>query len=207
MGEGLARYVAWQNGLRSPEDHAREIFVESPLCQPSVTFRKAAVEAVGGYRERGWPEDWDLWLRLVAAGHGIAKVDHLGLLWRHHAGRMTFSDPRCAPPRVAAARAHHLAAWLRRDGRPLCLWGAGKAARVLGRDLAREGIDASVVVDIDPRKVGGARRGVPIVSPEALPLRTHVVVVAVGARDARPALRARLGRLGLVEGSDFVFAA
>ena len=27
-------------------------------------FRKAAVEGVDGYRDMGWPEDYDLWLRV-----------------------------------------------------------------------------------------------------------------------------------------------
>src|SRR5262245_48659475 len=59
--EGLSRYVAWQNGLITPEDHARQIFVESPLCHPSVLLRREALDAVGGWHDPPWPEDYDLW--------------------------------------------------------------------------------------------------------------------------------------------------
>ena len=37
-GEGLRRYVAWQNSLVTPEEHAASLFVESPLCHPSVLY-------------------------------------------------------------------------------------------------------------------------------------------------------------------------
>src|SRR5262249_47506670 len=62
-GQGMRAYVAWQNALVSPADHARALFVESPLCHPSVTLRRSALDAVGGWRHVAWPEDWDLWLR------------------------------------------------------------------------------------------------------------------------------------------------
>src|SRR5262249_36252637 len=49
VGEGMRRYVAWMNALISPEDHERDLFVESPLCHPSVMLRRSALEDVGGY--------------------------------------------------------------------------------------------------------------------------------------------------------------
>ena len=38
-GEGTRRYLDWMNGLVTPADHARDLFVESPLCHPSVLMR------------------------------------------------------------------------------------------------------------------------------------------------------------------------
>lgn len=88
-GEGLVRYVAWQNGLITPEDHRRELFVESPLCHPSVMLRREAFEQVGGYRDTGGPEDYDLWLRLDAARFRMSKLPEVLLTWRHRSGRAT----------------------------------------------------------------------------------------------------------------------
>jgi len=56
VGEGTRRYVAWLNGLVSPGDHDRDLFVESPLCQPSVTMRRESFAAAGGYRDMPWAE-------------------------------------------------------------------------------------------------------------------------------------------------------
>src|SRR5690606_31897792 len=71
FGEGMARYVAWQNALVTPDDHARSLLVEAPLCHPSTLLRRSALDAIGGYRDVSWAEDVDLWLRLDAAGFAL----------------------------------------------------------------------------------------------------------------------------------------
>lgn len=207
VGEGLRRYVAWQNALVSPEDHAREIFVESPLCHPSVVLRRGPFERVGGFRDGPFPEDYDLWLRLDAEGHALAKLPRVLLRWRHRRGRVTFRDPRCAPERLVAAKAEHLAPRLARAGRPIAVWGAGPTGKRFARALEAHGLFADRFVDIDPRKIGSTRRGAPVVAPSSVARGTHSLVVAVGARGARAIVRERLSRDGWHEGSDFVCVA
>lgn len=209
VGAGLERYVAWMNELVSPEDHARDRFVEAPLCHPSVMIRRAALDAVGGYRAGDFAEDWDLWLRLVAAGWSLAKVEHEVLRWRHRAGRATFADPRYSMERHRALRARHLAPLLERErarGRGLAVWGAGPTGRRLARALEVHGVRADRFVDIDPRKIGRVARGAPIVGVGAL-AGGDFVVVAVGSRTAREEVRAELVRRGRSELADFVCAA
>jgi glycosyltransferase involved in cell wall biosynthesis len=206
-GEGMRRYVAWQNAIITPEDHARELFVESPLCHPSVVLRREALEDVGGWRDGSWAEDYDLWLRLDARGWRLAKLPRVLLLWRQGSGRATFRDPRYALARFTEARALYLAPRLVRSARPVVVWGAGPTGRRLARALERHGVRASRFVDIDPRKIGRIARGVTIVPPEELRAGQQTVVVAVGARGARELVRARLVEEGFVEGDDFVCAA
>jgi glycosyltransferase involved in cell wall biosynthesis len=207
VGEGMLRYVAWMNSLLSPEDHAREIFVEAPLCHPSVMLRRGALTAVGGFRESRWAEDYDLWLRLDAAGLRMAKIPEVGLRWRHRPDRTTFTDPRCALPRLVEAKAHYLAARLRTETRPLAVWGAGKTGRRLAAALARNGVRPALFVDIDPRKIGRTAQGAPIVDPSGLTRGRFTVVVAVGARGARALIREHLNGAGFVEGHDYLCAA
>jgi hypothetical protein len=170
-------------------------------------IRRAALDAVGGYRDPGWAEDYDLWLRLDAAGFALAKVPEVLLRWRHREGRATFSDPRYSPDALREARATHLAPRLLARGRVVAVWGAGQTGKRLARALERRGVRAALFVDIDPRKVGGVARGAPIVPPDALHRGTHMVVVAVGARGARDIVRARLAAMGFREGDDFLCAA
>jgi hypothetical protein len=207
VGVGLARYVDWQNGLISALDHARDLFVESPLCHPSVLVRRAPLERVGGWRDGPWPEDYDLWLRLDADGCALGKVPEVLLRWRHVPGRATFADPRCGQDRFLAVKAPHLAQRLRRPGRPVTIWGAGPTGKRLARALEPFGLRPRRFVDIDPRKLGRSARGVPVVAPDALERGRETVVVAVGARGAREVIRADLDRRGFVEGDDFVCAA
>ncbi|MDD9933769.1 MAG: glycosyltransferase [Myxococcales bacterium] len=205
---GLRRYVRWQNGLLDAAAHRAQLFVESPLCHPSVVLRRAAYEAVGGYRSGPFPEDYDLWLRLDAAGYGLAKLDATLLRWRHHATRATLTDPRYARARFTELKAAHLARRVRGLGRPLDLWGAGQTGKRLARELERHGARVQRFIDIDPRKIGRSARGAPIVAPDALGAAgERTLVVAVGARGARDLVRGELDERGHVEGRDYLCAA
>jgi glycosyltransferase involved in cell wall biosynthesis len=207
FGDGTRRYVEWLNGLVSPAAHARDLFVESPLCHPSVTMRRDALAAVGGYREVPWPEDYDLWLRFSAAGFQLAKVPAMLLRWRQHARRLTVTDPRYALARFDALKGRYLARRIAEGKRPLAVWGAGKTGKRIARALRANGAAAEMFVDIDPRKIGSVAQGAPIVPPEALERGAHTVVVAVGARGARAIVRGRLDAAGFVEGTDYVCAS
>lgn len=210
LGEGMRRYVDWMNALLSPEDHERDLFVESPLCHPSVTLRSEALHAVGGYRDVPWAEDYDLWLRLTAHGYGLAKVPAVLLRWRHREGRATLRDPRYARARFDEAKGHYLAPRLAALGRPVVVWGAGKTGKRIARALERHGVYAERFIDIDPRKIGRTARGAPIVAPDApdaIERGRHTVVVAVGAPGARAIIRDCLDAAGLREGADYICAS
>ncbi len=227
---GLEAYVCWQNALLSPEAHAADLFVESPLCHPSTLLRRVALERAGGYQEVPWPEDYDLWLRMAAAGYSFAKVPEVLLRWHHGVARATFQDPRCDERAILGARALYLAQHLRQHlgsaARPIVLWGAGKTGRRLGQALARHGVPIAAWVDIDPRRLGKTLHGAPILGPDALPDAAFVVVAVRGrgghalsqaerARGdagspssyARDVVRARLRAAGRLEGDDFVCGA
>ncbi|AKT38752.1 glycosyltransferase [Chondromyces crocatus] len=207
LGEGMRRYVEWLNGIITPEDHVREIFVESPLCHPSVMMRRAALDTVGGFQETRWAEDYDLWLRMIGAGVRMAKIPEVGLRWRHRAGRATFTDPRYALARFIEAKGYYLAARLRREGKPVAVWGAGRTGRRVSAALRENGVSPGLFVDIDPRKIGRIAQGAPIVDPAGLERGQWTVVVAVGARGARSLIRGHLDGEGFVEGSDYICAS
>ena len=60
----------------------------------SVAARRESLLAVGGYDERLWiDEDWELWLRLAAAGFRFARVPRLLAVYRKHGESLT-SDTR-----------------------------------------------------------------------------------------------------------------
>jgi glycosyltransferase involved in cell wall biosynthesis len=206
--EGFRIYLEWMNGLVEPESIAREIFVESPLAHPSVVMRGAWLERVGGYQDRGWPEDYDLWLRLHLAGARFAKVPQVLLGWREYAGRATRTDPRYAVENFLRAKAHYLmrGPMIERDS--LLIWGAGQMGRRLSKHLVRAGAPLRGFIDIDPAKIGRQRGGAPIVGPADLPalwasLPRPVLVAAVGSRGARRLIRAQLTGMGLVEAQDW----
>jgi len=208
LGEGLRRYVAWQNSLQTAEQHRNELFVESPLCHPSVMLRRTVMDAAGGYREHAGAEDYDLWLRLDALGYRFEKLPERLLDWHHRAGRATFSDPRYALSRMRALKAPFLAARLTECARErLVVWGAGSAGKRLMRELEQHGLRADLFIDIDPKKIGSVARGAPIAEKQVLDPKRDVVVVSVATRGARATIRAELEAFGFVEGENAWHAA
>ena len=85
LTDGLRHYLEWQNTRISAESIATDIYVESPLAHPSVMMRKEAIQRIGCYRAGMFPEDYDLWLRLFAAGAVLEKLPQTLLEWRDRA--------------------------------------------------------------------------------------------------------------------------
>jgi glycosyltransferase involved in cell wall biosynthesis len=212
LAEGFRLYIEWQNRLTEPEAIAREMFIESPLVHSSMSIRREWLERLGGYQERGWPEDYDLWLRMHIAGARFAKVPVVLLYWRDRPDRLTRTDPRYSVENFLRAKAHYLVRGPLGGRDAVVVWGAGQMGRRLAKHLQREGAPLAAFVDIDPHKVGRKRRGCPIVAPESLPevwrrYRRPALLACVGSRGARQLIREQLEAGGLSEGEDWWAAA
>lgn len=200
---GARRYERWINAVVTPEEVERDFFVECPLPHPTFFLRAEAVSEVGGYRDAGWPEDYDLLLRLRERGGRFQKVPELLLRWREHEGRLSRTHSRYSPEAFRRCKAHFL---LRDDleHRPAVVWGAGPTGKAFATTLLSAGGRLAAFVDLDPRKIGQTIRGAPVVSPSEVPLGGEgFVLAAVGQPGAREEIRAALRELGLVETVDF----
>jgi glycosyltransferase involved in cell wall biosynthesis len=206
--QGFAIYLDWLNSLLSDEEIRREIFVESPLPHPSLTFRRQALLQVGGYQDRGWAEDYDLLLRCYLSGARFAKLPEVLLEWREHPQRLTRTDSRYSLENFLRAKAFYLVQGPLAGRDAVIIWGAGMIGRRLGKQLARLGAPLVAFIDIDPRKIGRTRHSLPILPPEALldlwpGYANPVILAAVGARGARWLIRQRLTDMGFEEGLDW----
>jgi glycosyltransferase involved in cell wall biosynthesis len=212
VAEGFRIYVQWQNALVTHDDICREIFIESPIAHPSSMLRRLELVEMGAYQERGWAEDYDLWLRYHAAGRRFAKVAEPLVRWREHRARATRTDSRYSIENFLRAKAHYLSSGplAARDG--LIVWGAGQTGRRLSKHLIRAGHRPDAFVDIAPNRIGSTMRGVPIIGPDEVTecwrsLRRPLLLAAVASRGARALIRRHLTRLGLVETTDFLCVA
>ena len=208
LGEGFRIYERWLNSLVSHEDIFRERFIESPLPHPSVMLRRQDLIDIGGYHDEGWPEDYDLWLRLAAAGKHFGKVPRVLYLWRHHESRLTRTDPRYSVERFLTCKAQHLAQGPLDGISQVILWGAGQTGRRLSKHLMRRHVHLAAFIDIDSRTIGRTLRGLPIHPPNQLPeilaaADDTVVLAAVSSRGARALIRQQLTNFGLSEGDQF----
>jgi hypothetical protein len=210
LARGMARYLDWSNQLCDPGAIARERFIESPIVHPSVAMRRSALDAAGGYRAGPFPEDYELWLRMLARGVSIAKLPRALLTWREHPARATRRDPRYAPDRHRALKVEALLSGPLARGGPVLFWGAGLEGKPIMRALRARGRGPLAVVDIDPRKVGNRVHGAPVVPKSALgsllaARPAPMVLIAVGIPEARPGIRDDLQPFGLVEGEGYLF--
>jgi glycosyltransferase involved in cell wall biosynthesis len=224
LGDGLLRYEAWVNGLLTHQQMMRDLFVESPLPHPSVMIRREALERVGGYRNVGWPEDYDLWMRMARAGLRFGKVPGELLLWRDWQERASRIDPRFTADSFLSLKEHYLLDSFLAGRNRVALWGAGPVGKGWARRLAGRGLEVTHFIDVDPRKIGKRIHGVPVIPTEELPrLRGTFLLVAVGAlsrqpgrtsrsgmpdwTSARDEIRSQLAAADFVDGRDFICVA
>ncbi len=206
--DGARRYERWLNGLVTADAAARDVFIECPLPHPALTVRAEALAAVGGYRDQGWPEDYDLVLRLWAAGARFRNVETPVLRWREHGARRSRSDPAYSLEAFVRCKVHHLRATLLRGFPAVVIWGAGPVGKSFARELVAQGSQVAAFVDVDPRKIGHEVHGAPVVSIEdAAGFRKSFAVGAVAGEVARAEIREAVAAEGRQDGVDFVAIA
>lgn len=202
--DGLRAYEAWLNALTTAEAAARDVFVECPLPHPALMVRAE----LASYRDRGWPEDYDLVLRLWRAGHRFRNVEQPVLRWRDHGGRLSRTDERYTLAAFARCKVHHLRMSLATGDRPAVVWGAGPTGKALARELLRAGTPLAAFVEVDPRKLGKRIHGAPVVPVEqAASFPGALALGAVAGAEGRARVRGLAAGLGLQEGRDFVAVA
>jgi glycosyltransferase involved in cell wall biosynthesis len=207
LGAGMRAYEQWLATIRSPEGVRRDAFVECPLAHPTLVLRSDVLRA-HGYRDAGWPEDYDLVLRLLGAGHALGVVPRRLLAWRHSPARLSQRSAVYAADRFTACKAHYLVAgFLARDRRYL-LWGYGATGRTLAKALRTHDRHPEAIIELHPGRIGQRIQRAPVIAPHELGAPgTLPLVVSVAGPDARAQIRAELTRRGWCEGSDYVCAA
>lgn len=207
VGEGYRRYEAWLNGLSDPAELWRDLFVECPVAHPSLMIRRSVLAGLGGYRDPGWPEDYDLILRLHAAGMRIANLPERLLRWRVRSDRHSLASDRYSARAFRSCKVHFLDQAFLPASRPLVVWGAGKVGKPLARELIRQGRPVMAFVDLDARKIGQEIHGAPVLDPggfETLASKDDpYVLAAVGSPGARDEIRGALDALGCREIEDY----
>jgi glycosyltransferase involved in cell wall biosynthesis len=209
---GRREYERWLNSLEHAGDVARDQFIECPLAHPTWMLRREVFQRFG-YRDMGWPEDYDLLLRLLSSGHALGVVPRRLLSWRDSPGRLSRCSPLYAEARFFAAKAHFLArSWLERHARYV-LWGYGSTGRALCRALLEQGKAPRAIVEVHPGRIGQRIQGALVVAPEGLlevrrsPSGNLPIVVSVARAASRNQVRSTLQGFGLRELVDFVCAA
>ena len=205
--EGYRRYEKWINSLLTPSDIEREIFVESVMPHPSVMMRRDILcDRLGGYRAFDGPEDYDLWLRARFAGIKMAKLAQPLVRWRDYPSRFSRRSGIYSRKNFHKLRATYLAKLA--AGKEVVIQGAGTTGRTLGRYLKKEGVNITAFIDVNPRRIGGTKLGLPVYPAEAMSsFKGSFLISAVASWGARDLIRGLAKKAGFTEGVDFFCAS
>jgi GT2 family glycosyltransferase len=206
--DGARRYEEWINSLVTVEAASRDVFIECPLPHPTIVVRREALQAAGGYRDRGWPEDYDLVLRLWARGARFRNVEHVVLRWREHGDRASRTNHAYTLDAFVRCKVEHLRATLLRGTARVVIWGAGPVGKAFARELLRRGTEIAAFVDVDPRKIGHEIAGAPVVAVEDAPRFADAFAIgAVSGVEGRSRVRELAADQGRSDGINFVAVA
>ncbi len=201
---GFLAYEHWQNSLLDHDTIVNDFFVESPFAHPSVMFRKEPVVAVGGYRDMGWAEDYDLWFRLMQTGARFARLPETLFFWRDHGQRVSRSGGAFSLNAFRRCKLLFLRQGFLQGVKQVTLWGAGREGKAWRHVLRDNGITIVSWIEVDPRKIGQVIHNSPVVGLDNLTPGRGKFLVTIGAKGARQKVREHARTIGLVEGEDFI---
>jgi hypothetical protein len=208
---GWRAYLDWANGITGDDAIRQNAFTECPLPHPTWLGRVRDVREAGGYRDGPFPEDYELFLRLLERGARFGKVSsgEAALGWRDHPSRETRTHSRYGFDAILRLKAARFPALLRAgrlpgvSTRPVAVWGAGKTGKIAARELALHGLSPECF--LDPMRPGVKSSGIPVLAPEASPPGRHLVLVAVRPRKLRAELTERFASEGRQFGRDWLW--
>ncbi|MGB5277624.1 MAG: glycosyltransferase [Gammaproteobacteria bacterium] len=207
--KGYREYMRWQNSVLSADDIHNQIYIESPFAHPSVMFRRYSVIAAGAYRPGAFPEDYELWLRLLHLGHRMEKLPQVLLDWRESDSRLSRVSDNYSRHAFDKIRAHYLSQDRRIHDKSIAFWGAGRKTRQRARHLLDKGFRPVVWIDIDPKKIGNRIDDIEVVEPAwleqaAIAGNKPFVLNYVTNHGARDIARHYLDRIRYVIGQDYL---
>lgn len=205
--EGFQRYVYWVNSVRSYAEILNNMFVESPIVNPTAMWRKELTDTHGMYKHGEFPEDYELWLRWLNNGVKICKLDKPVLKWFDSETRLTRTHPIYSDDAFYNIKTQYLTKWLKKNNPNyphVAVWGASRISRNRNKLLGEYGIEISCYIDI--KKSRQLDREVVFYEdiPEPGPL---FILVYMKNQDAKKKIQQFLVSRNYLEGKHYIFVS
>lgn len=152
---GFQRFVNWVNAFHSPEEIDLNRFVEIPVVNPTLMFRREIFEKYGGCIHGNFPEDYEMQLRYLEAGVKMAKIKEPLLEWHDYSTRLTRTDERYSTEAFLRVKAKYFKNWSEQNNRchpVIWVWGAGRKTRQRAELLEKEGLRIDGFIDVVKNK-------------------------------------------------------
>jgi glycosyltransferase involved in cell wall biosynthesis len=152
---GFERFVNWVNSFHSPTEIELNRFVEIPIVNPTIFFRREIFEKYGGNRNGDFPEDYEMQLRFLDAGIKMAKLHDTLFEWHDSPTRLTRTDKCYSSEAFFRIKAKYFKSWSEKNNRfhpNVWVWGAGRKTRQRAKLLVNKGIIIKGYIDIQKDK-------------------------------------------------------
>ncbi|SHF41892.1 Glycosyltransferase involved in cell wall bisynthesis [Mariniphaga anaerophila] len=204
---GFRRFVKWTNSFYALEEIDRYRFVEIPVVNPTILFRRELFEKFGGCRSGDFPEDYEMQLRYLEAGVKMAKLPDQLLEWHDFSTRLTRTNERYTDEAFFRIKAKYFRKWSEQNNRfhpNIWVWGAGRKTRQRARLLADEGLVINGYIDV---VAGKTTKKITLHYSQITPSAEMFIVPMVGNYGVRDKIREFLLEKKFAEGEDFIFLA
>ncbi|HKL34423.1 MAG TPA: glycosyltransferase family 2 protein [Tangfeifania sp.] len=201
---GFERFVKWVNSFHSPEEIEQNRFVEIPVVNPTIMFRREIFEKWGGCLQGDFPEDYEMQLRYLEAGVKMAKLPERLLEWHDYSTRLTRTDDRYSTEAFFRTKAVYFKKWSEKYNRfhpEIWVWGAGRKTRQRAKLLENEGLKIQGFIDIVKNKTTEKKT---LHFTEVPHPGKIFIVPMVTKRGARKLIKDYLLGGGYEEGKDFM---
>ncbi len=203
--EGFSHYVNWSNGIIKCDDIYKNQFVEYPLVNPSIMFKRELYERFGGYMDGDFPEDYEFFLRLQMKETKMTKVDSPVLEWSDLPTRLSRTDERYSQEAFFKIKAKYLAQWLEKHNPnhpEVIVWGGGKLAKKRSTYLKDYGIRIGSFIDVKKSKHPSS-----IYYKDIHSFKNSFILSFVTNRGARKHIRNFLNQNGFQETINYLICA
>jgi glycosyltransferase involved in cell wall biosynthesis len=148
---GFKRFVNWVNSFHTTAEIELNRFVEIPVVNPTLLFKREIFEKYGACLDGDFPEDYEMQLRYLEADVKMAKLPEPLLDWHDYSTRLTRTDERYTSEAFFKTKARYFKIWSERNNpfHPhIWVWGAGRKTRQRARLFENEGLFIDGYIDI-----------------------------------------------------------
>ncbi|MEO9966483.1 MAG: glycosyltransferase family 2 protein [Reichenbachiella sp.] len=201
----FSHFVDWSNSLTSWEDIQQNLFVEFPVINPTLMFRRSMLREIGDLKDGHFPEDYEWFLRAIEIGHKVEKLPIPLLDWQDSETRLTRTDSRYESDAFFQIKTEYLAKRLKTiDQTRVWIWGAGRLGYKRSQLLLNEGIEIAGYIDIKKEK---QLTDYPCIHFEEIDRNLQPYIISyISNRGKREEVRSFLNAKGYHEGVNYIIA-
>lgn len=204
---GFARFVEWSNAIQDSREIYLNRFIELPVVNPTLMWRREVGEKYGLYRDGKFPEDYEMILRWLDAGVHITKIPRKVLRWFDSETRLTRTHPAYSEQAFYEIKSRYLVSWLQQHNPfhpEVAVWGASRISRRRARLLEPYGVRFAHYIDTKKSR----QLGKSLIYYKDLPPAGELFILSyIRQMSNRDRIRAFLNDRGYREGKDFLMVS